>query len=89
MLCESQTSIDLDGFETIDVRSIDLQETNTAEQDGGACGNCGEDGHNARTCKNSQKVFAKKTFQRKSCSKNSAAFKNFSDQRKLKKQLKK
>ena len=32
MLCESQTSIDLDGFETIDVRSIDLQETNT-EQD--------------------------------------------------------
>ena len=27
MLCESQTSIDLDGFETIDVRSIDLQET--------------------------------------------------------------
>ena len=50
MLCESQTSIDLDGFETTDVRSIDLQETNT-EQDGGACGNCGEDGHNARTCK--------------------------------------
>ena len=26
MLCESQTSTDLDGFETIDVRSIDLQE---------------------------------------------------------------
>ena len=57
-LCDSQTSIQLDGFETIDVRTIDLQDQNIdnpVELDGGACGNCGAKDHNRRTCKKSPK----------------------------------
>ena len=70
-ICESQTSIDLDGFETIDVKSIDLQDSNpeepTIQQSGGSkCGLCGETGHNKRTCpKNKDKKEKKKPKKKK------------------------